>query len=93
MNVQDASSPLRLLELHAVDLSDDDSNSLRFPPSPSTVTTVSSSSSSRSAHESDGAHVNQKSNPARTKELELGTQEEQQQQHTQHLTSYVLLLL
>lgn len=97
MRVQDdASSPRRLLELHAVDLSDDDSSVSSYPTSPSSATTVSSRSSSRSAPESKGgaASVRKKRKPA--KELELGVQEEpqqQQQQTAQHLTSCVCSLL
>lgn len=95
MHMQDASSPLRLMELHAVDLSDDDSNAPSFPTSPSTATTVSSRSSSRTAHESksDAAHASKNSKSAHAKELELGVLEEpqSQQQLAQHLTSYVLI--
>lgn len=92
MHMQDALSPLRLMELHAVDLSDDESNASSFPMSPSTATTVSSRSSNRSAHESksDAARASKKNKSAHAKELELGVQEEPPQQLTQHLTSYVL---
>lgn len=88
-------SPLRQLELHAVDLDDSDSDVFP-PPSPSCASstdTTSSSSSDGTQHLSN-AHARKKQ--LATAKLELGVQErplrEQHPQQQQPLTSYVIHL-